>query len=231
MSPGTNGGSGRRGRARAWKTGTVLASHRPTPPAPSPRGSAAVARVLSEVFQPPFTIAVQLLLSPAASPGWPGTWWYGAVALVFTSVLPFVVLLALVHAGKVVDHHVSERSQRAPVLAMAIVCVLLGLGVLVWAGAPPSVTAMVLALIAGIAVLAIVSIWWKVSGHAAAVSSAAVTAIVLFGPAWWPLLLVVLAVGWARVVLRAHTLAQVVTGALFGPTVIVGLWQVFLEVG
>lgn len=210
----------------------MLSSHRPTPSAPSPQGRAiAVARALSEVFQPPFTVAVQLLLSAAASPGWPGTWWYGAVALLFTSVLPFVVLLALVRAGKVVDHHVSKRSQRAPVLAMAIVCVLLGLGVLVWVRAPHSVVAMVLALIAGIAVLAIVSIWWKVSGHAAAVSSAAVSVLVLFGPAWWPLLLVVLAVGWARVVLRAHTLAQVVTGALFGPIVIVGLWQVFLDVG
>jgi membrane-associated phospholipid phosphatase len=207
----------------------VLASHRPTPSAPSPQGRAiAVAGVLSEVFQPPFTIAAQLLLSPAASPGWPGTWWYGALALLFTSVLPFLVLIALVRAGKVVDHHVSERSQRAPVLAMAIVCVLVGLGVLAWTGAPPSVIAMVLALIAGIAVLAIVSIWWKVSGHAAAVSSAAVSVLVLFGPQWWPLLAVVPAVGWARVVLRAHTPAQVIAGTLFGPIVIVGLWQGFL---
>jgi hypothetical protein len=33
------------------------------------------------------------------------------------------------------------------------------------------------------------------------------------------------------VVLRAHTLAQVVTGTLFGPVVIVGLWRAFLGLG
>ena len=210
----------------------MLARHDPTPAAPSPQvRGIAVARVLSEVFQPPVTIAAQILLSPAASPGWSGTWWYGGVALLFTSVLPFAILIALVRAGKVTDHHVSRRSQRAPVLAMAIACVLVGLGILLWAGAPASVVDMVLALIAGIAVLAIVSIWWKVSGHAAAVSSAAVSMLVLFGPGWWPLLLIVPAVGWARVVLRAHTLTQVIAGTVFGPVVIVGLWQVFLGMG
>lgn len=199
-------------------------------PAAAPRTvRAAVARVLSEVFQPPFTIAAALLLSPAASPGWPGTWWSGGVAALFTCVLPFVILIGLVRAGKVVDHHVSERSQRAPVLAMAIVCVLAGLGLLIALGAPASVLAMVAALIAGIAVLAVVSLSWKVSGHAAAVSTAAVSMLLLFGPEWWPLVLVVPAVGWARVVLRAHTPAQVVAGAVFGPLVIVGLWQVFLN--
>lgn len=200
----------------------------PAPAAPSPRGRAGVARVLSEVFQPPFTIAAQLLLSPAASPGWPGTWWYGGVAALFTCVLPFLILIWLVKAGKVVDHHVSERSQRAPVLAMSIVCILTGFGVLVLLGAPGSVLAMVLALVAGIAVLALVSLSWKVSGHAAAVSSAAVSVLLLFGPAWWPLMLVVPAVGWARVKLRAHTLAQVIAGAVFGPVVILGLWHAIL---
>lgn len=196
---------------------------------PFPQGTRArLARVLSEVFQPPITVGAALLLSPAGSPGWPDTWWYGAIAALFTCVLPFVILIGLVRAGKVVDHHVSERSQRAPVLAMAIVCVLAGLALLWVLGAPASVLAMVGAFIAGIAVLAVVSLWWKISGHAAAVSSAAVSMLFLFGAQWWPLLLVVPAVGWARVAVRAHTLAQVLVGALFGPIVIVGLWQAFL---
>ncbi|BCT77951.1 hypothetical protein SCMU_37930 [Sinomonas cyclohexanicum] len=208
----------------------MLSRSRPAQAAPSPQGWAvAVARVLSEVFQPPVTVGAALLLSPAASPGWPGTWWYGAIAALFTCVLPFAILIGLVLAGKVVDHHVSERSQRAPVLAMAIVCVLAGLALLWVLGAPASVLAMVGALIVGIAVLAVVSLWWKISGHAAAVSSAAVTMLFLFGVQWWPLLLVVPAVGWARVVLRAHTLAQVIAGTIFGPLVIVALWQLFLS--
>jgi membrane-associated phospholipid phosphatase len=204
----------------------------------SPRGAAdpqtprtAVARVVSEVFQPPFTVAAQLLLSPAASPGWPATWWYGAVAAFFTCVLPFAILLWLVRSGRVVDHHVSERSQRAPVLAMSLVCVLAGLAVVALIGAPASVLAMTVAIVVGIAFLAVTSLWWKVSGHASAVATAAVTAVILLGPSWWPVLLVVPLVGWARVSLGAHTIAQVVAGALMGPVVIVGLWMLLLGAG
>ncbi|GHG50393.1 hypothetical protein GCM10012320_18990 [Sinomonas cellulolyticus] len=196
--------------------------------APLEGRAVAVARVLSEVFQPPITVGAALLLSPAGSPGWPHTWWYGAIAALFTCVLPFAILIALVRSGRVVDHHVSERSQRTPVLAMSVVCVLAGFALLWFLRAPASVLAMVAAFIAGIAVLAVVSLGWKISGHASAASSAAVAVPLLFGPPWWPLLLVVPAVCWARVVLRAHTLAQVVAGAVFGPVVIVGLWQAFL---
>jgi membrane-associated phospholipid phosphatase len=46
----------------------------------------------------------------------------------------------------------------------------------------------------------------------------------MLGPAWLPLVLLIPAVGWSRVVLRAHTMAQVVAGSLFGGLVMAGLW-------
>jgi membrane-associated phospholipid phosphatase len=139
-------------------------------------------------------------------------------------VLPLFLLLGLVRLGKVTDHHVSNRHQRAPVLLMALASVVAGLGVLEAVAAPRSVVVMVLAIVAGIVVLAAVSPFWKISGHAAAVSSAAVISVLMLGPAWWPLLVLIPAVGWSRVVLRAHTLAQVVAGSLFGGLVMAGLW-------
>jgi membrane-associated phospholipid phosphatase len=62
------------------------------------------------------------------------------------------------------------------------------------------------------------------SGHASAISAAAVITVLMFGPAWLPVLLLVPAVGWSRIVLRAHTLAQVIVGAVLGGGVIAGLW-------
>ena len=173
-------------------------------------------------------VAVMMLVSPAGSPGFPGTLWYGAIAAALTCLLPFAMLLALVHAGRVTDHHVSERSQRIPVLAASLACVLVGLGVLVLIGAPPSVTAMVLALVAGIVLLGLVSLVWKISGHAAAVTSAAISFMILFGPGWWPALLLVPVVVWSRLVLGAHTPAQLIAGALFGGGIVVGLWRILL---
>jgi membrane-associated phospholipid phosphatase len=85
---------------------------------------------------------------------------------------------------------------------------------------------MVLGIVAGIVVLAAVSPFWKISGHAAAVSSAAAIFVLMLGPAWLPLLVLIPAVGWSRVILRAHTLAQVVAGSLFGGLVMAGLWVI-----
>ncbi|MHC6228926.1 phosphatase PAP2 family protein [Arthrobacter sp. MMS24-T111] len=179
---------------------------------------------ITEVFQPPVVVSIQLLISPLAEPGFPGTIGYGALAALFVCVLPLVVLLVLVRRGKVTDHHVSDRKQRAPVLLMALASIAVGLLVLAAAGAPNSVIAMVLAVVGGVAVLAAVSPFWKMSGHAAAMSCAAVVSVLMLGAAWAPLLVLVPAVCWSRVVLRAHTPAQVVAGALFGGVVMAGIW-------
>ena len=185
----------------------------------------AAARAITEALQPPVVVAIMMLLSPAGSPGFPGTFWYGVIAAVFTCVVPFVVLVALVRAGKVTDHHVSDRRQRGPVLALSLVIVLGGFAALGLLHAPASVMAMVLALVGGIALLAIVSLVWKISGHAAAITSAAVSVLYLFGPGWWPALVLVPVVIWSRLLLRAHTLAQLLAGAVFGGGVVVGLWR------
>lgn len=183
-----------------------------------------IAGWITEVFQPPVVVSVQLLVSPLTQPGFPGTMEYGALAALFVCVIPLLLLLVLVRLGKVTDHHVSDRKQRAPVLLMALGSIVAGLLVLEAAGAPESVVAMVLAVVGGVVVLAGVSPFWKISGHAAAISSSAVIAVMMLGPAWLPLLLLIPAVGWSRVVLRAHTVAQVVAGSLFGGVVMAGIW-------
>lgn len=185
-----------------------------------------VARVLTEVFQPPAVVAVLLLISPAVDPGFPGTIWFGVLAAVFVCVLPFAFVLLMVRLGRLSDHHVSNRKDRAPVLMLSLVSVVVGLVVLNLMHAPTSVSAMILALIGGITVLAAVSLMWKISGHASAISAAGVIVALMFGPAWLPLMLLVATVGWSRVVLADHTRGQVIAGSLFGGVVIAGLWWV-----
>ncbi|HKS02539.1 MAG TPA: phosphatase PAP2 family protein [Arthrobacter sp.] len=188
-----------------------------------------VARVITEALQPPVTVALLLLLSPAMEPGFPGTVWFGAVAVLFVCVLPLAAVVLLVRLGKVTDHHVSDRKQRAPVLAMSVVSLLAGLAVLLSINAPYSVIVVVLAIVGGVVVLAVISLFWKISGHAGAMALTAVISVLILGLQWLPLLLLVPAVGWSRVVLRAHTVAQVVAGALIGGGVTAGLWWLLRE--
>lgn len=188
-----------------------------------------VARVITEALQPPITVALLLLLSPAMEPGFPGTVWFGAVAVLFVCVLPLAAVVVLVRMGKVTDHHVSDRNQRFPVLAMSVVSLLAGLGVLLAIKAPYSVIVVVLAIVGGVVVLAVISLFWKISGHAGAIALTTVITVLILGAPWTPLLLLIPAVGWSRVVLRAHTVAQVVAGALVGGGVTAALWWLLRE--
>ncbi|WP_314192130.1 phosphatase PAP2 family protein [uncultured Arthrobacter sp.] len=188
-----------------------------------------VARVITEALQPPITVALLLLLSPAMDPGFPGTVWFGAVAVLFVCVLPLAAVVVLVRMGKVTDHHVSDRKQRFPVLAMSVVSLLAGLGVLLAIDAPYSVIVVVLAIVGGVVVLAVISLFWKISGHAGAIALTTVITVLILGTPWIPLLLLIPAVGWSRVVLRAHTVAQVVAGALVGGGVTATLWWLLRE--
>lgn len=72
-------------------------------------------------------------------------------------------------------------------------------------------------------VCALINVWWKISTHTAAIGGLAGGLVVYsiafsFNPIWWLAFVILLAgmVGTARMILRQHTLAQVVTGFLVG---------------
>lgn len=70
---------------------------------------------------------------------------------------------------------------------------------------------------------AVVNIWWKISTHTAAIGGVAGALMVFaeyfqFNPVWWLTLVIILAgvLGTARMILRQHTLPQVVAGFVVG---------------
>ena len=66
-------------------------------------------------------------------------------------------------------------------------------------------------------VLSVITLFWKVSFHGAAIATVATTATLL-GNIYlaWPLMLLIPVVCWARVRLNRHTPKQVVVGSLIG---------------
>ena len=72
-------------------------------------------------------------------------------------------------------------------------------------------------------VCALINVWWKISTHTAAIGGVAGALFVFgeyfgFNPVWWLCLLLILAgiLGTSRMILRQHTLAQVVAGFFVG---------------
>lgn len=73
------------------------------------------------------------------------------------------------------------------------------------------------------AVCVVVNHWWKISVHSAGAGGVigalvAYSFLFMFNPVWWLCFLIILSgiVGTARMVLRQHSLAQVVVGTLVG---------------
>jgi membrane-associated phospholipid phosphatase len=78
-------------------------------------------------------------------------------------------------------------------------------------------------------VCAIINIWWKISTHSAAIGGfagalLAFSLLFAFNPIWWLSVILIIAgvVGSSRMILRQHSLTQVVVGFLIG--MFAGFW-------
>jgi membrane-associated phospholipid phosphatase len=64
--------------------------------------------------------------------------------------------------------------------------------------------------------VAIISYWWKISIHTASMACSLIALTYRFGASVLPFYLLLLFVGQARIVLKRHTLAQTIVGAVLG---------------
>jgi hypothetical protein len=178
-----------------------------------------VARAITEASAPALLVVVQLLAIGAVSATRPaaGLAW-AAVIAVFVGVIPYTIVEVGVHRGALTDRNITRREQRMRPLLASMGSVTLGLVIAVL-GAPWQLVALVAAILASLVAVTTITRWWKVSAHSAVAAGTATVLMVVFGPVLlvaWP---AVVAVAWSRVVLREHTVAQVIVGAPLGGAV------------
>jgi hypothetical protein len=173
------------------------------------------ATLISRVATPTLLLAVLYPVVGALAAGWGGVAW-SLVGIVFTVAIPAGIVDLGVRQGRYTDHHLSRREQRAVPLGLSAASVLAGVVVLAVAGAPRAIVALQVAVLVTVLVVTALTLLWKVSLHVAVVGAAACV-LTLLGGGWWALSwLAVPVVGWARLRLTAHTLAQVVVGCALG---------------
>ncbi len=176
----------------------------------------AVADTVGRVGDPGVLVVAVLLVVAIRSAGPVGLSW-AALASVFCVAVPYTVLHVLVRRGAATDRHVVIRDQRRTPLAAAVASVAVGVWLLVVTGAPAPVTALVVAMLAGLAAMALISLVHKASLHVAVAMGAAVVLALAVGIGWGLILLPAVAlVAWARVRAGRHTGAQVLVGAVVG---------------
>lgn len=175
-----------------------------------------VAHAVSIVLSPTLLLAV---LSPVAGglvAGLPAGLAWGVLAMVFTALIPAVIVDRGVRRGRWTDHHLGRREQRAVPLGLAVASVAVGLVVLVVAGAPAGIVALQVAVLSALLAATAITLVWKISFHLSVVAASAM-ALTLLGGGWWALAWLAVPVSaWARLRLTAHDVAQVLAGAALG---------------
>jgi membrane-associated phospholipid phosphatase len=141
---------------------------------------------------------------------------WGLLAALFTAVLPTVFISYGVRHGRWSDRNVGARRPRLVVLAFITASVAAGLLVLLVAGAPRLLTGYLAFMLASVAVLALVTVVWKISIHCAVASGSVAILALTFGPLALCGYVLVALLGWSRVAVKDHTVAQVVAGAVLG---------------
>jgi membrane-associated phospholipid phosphatase len=141
---------------------------------------------------------------------------WGLLAALFTAVLPTVFISRGVRDGRWSDRNVGARRPRLLVLAFITASVAAGLILLLVLGAPFLLTGYLAFMLASVAVLALVTTVWKISIHCAVASGSVAILALMYGPLVLCGYVLVAALGWSRVALADHTVAQVVAGSVLG---------------
>jgi len=179
--------------------------------------AAGVISVLTSPFLVTAVCVVLLVLQLEPSPSELLLW--AAICVVCGAALPLLFVYHLWRRGHVGDMHVAVREQRAGPFAATLLGGAVGAALLYAVQAPAQLVALGCVYVAVGLVLALTTVWWKISVHVA-VYVACLVAVALGG--WTVALYALLGVPpviWARTYRGRHTLQQGLMGALLGLSV------------
>ncbi len=185
------------------------------------------ARVLSAVFRPNYypTVIFILFLNFTFLRHLPVLYRLYVLLMVFlfTYAIPLLGVWVYRKARGLSRQQLRERRKRLVPYAIHIFCYLLCL-YFVWRLSLPSF--MMLVIVISIClqyICALITLWWKISMHSAAVGAtigglAVYASLFGFNPVWWLCGLIILSglVNTSRMLLRQHTLWQVLGGTWIG---------------
>ena len=150
---------------------------------------------------------------------------YKLVMLAMVYLLTVVAPSLLIHLYRLcqgwTSHELGRKERRLVPYIISIVCYFACFFWMEYRNTPRVISIIVVVALTIQMVCALINIWWKISTHTAAIGGVAgglvsYSIAFSFNPLWWLCFVLILAgaVGTARMILRQHSLSQVVTGFL-----------------
>jgi len=147
-------------------------------------------------------------------------------AVFFSGILPVSIIFIQRRSGMVTEMMVNEKDERTKPFLGAISSYFLGLSALAYLEAPVAMVYLMACYLVNSLFMMIITLRYKISIHASGVAGPATFLVHQYGMRLWPLTLVMVVVGWARLELKMHTVGQVAWGVLV--TVLLTLTQLEL---
>ena len=185
------------------------------------------ARIVSLVFTPFYLPILGLValftLSYLRQMPWPYKFQVLIMVYLFTVLLPTVLIHLYRRYQGWTLIQLGNKERRMVPYVISILCYFACVYWMDYFHIPHFMSNIVTAALFIQIVCALINVWWKISAHMAAIGGVAGALFVFaelfgFNPVWWHCLVFVVAgiLGTCRMILRQHTLLQVVAGFLVG---------------
>ena len=185
------------------------------------------ARIMSMIFTPFYLPIVGLIALFIFSYMSLLPMMYKLVMLAMVYLLTVVAPSLLIHLYRLcqgwTSHELGRKERRLVPYIISIVCYFACFFWMEYRNTPRVISIIVVVALTIQMGCALINIWWKISTHTAAIGGVAGGLISYsiafsFNPLWWLCFVLILAgaVGTARMILRQHSLSQVIGGFLVG---------------
>ena len=178
-----------------------------------------VAEVISRVFDPVWEIPLALLLAVAVAMQEGLRWRFLGILMFVDAVLPMIFFLIMLVNKQIKDWDIQNRRERLPLYAFTMICHLGGIYLAHELGKAELAQILLVYYLVGL-VFAFITAFWKISLHTGVNAVLITTLNMLMGFRYWYLYLILVAVSWARIYQKHHTLGQVVAGIVVGSGIV-----------
>ena len=187
-----------------------------------------IANLLSNILNPFLVSLVIILLLSFESTRSPLDALKWSLILIAISIVPvYSVVVYFSRKDGPGSRFINVRKQRTKIYLLAGICALVGCVILIYLGAPLILLATFVAGLSATVIFMGINLWWKISLHAAFIAASVILLVILYGSLGTVTVMLLPLVGWARVELGHHSLAQVTIGAFLAALIVGVVFYLF----